>query len=142
MSKLLEIALSQYGVTEILGPESNPTIVQYSQDIGFGGVIDDQLAWCSVFINWVAVKAGLRRSGALNARSWLTVGKKITDPEPGDVVIFWRSSPDSWKGHVGIFISYSEDKKFIYCLGGNQSNQVNIKPYRANRLLGYRCLEE
>jgi uncharacterized protein (TIGR02594 family) len=139
---ILKMALLEYGVKEIAGANHNPTIVKYSKDIGFGGVIDDETAWCSIFVNWCAMKVGLERSKKLNARSWLTIGEKAKKPQPGDVVVFWRTSPESWKGHVALFINYSEDKKFIYCLGGNQQNQVKISAYDANRLLTFRRLNK
>lgn len=141
MNNLLNIALQEYGVTEIPGDENNPRIIQYAKDIGYGGsVLSENTAWCSIFLNWCAMKAGLQRSGKLNARSWLAVGQDIFDPQVGDVVIYWRDKVDSWKGHVGIFISYSEDKKYIYTLGGNQKNSVCIRPYWASRVLGFRRL--
>ena len=140
MIKLLQIALSQYGVTEIKGAKHNPTIVGYSHDIGYGGIVSDETAWCSIFMNWCAMKVDLIRSGKLNARSWLAVGKAVTTPKIGDVVIFWREKPSSWKGHVAIYINHSQDGKYIYCLGGNQNNTVCIKPYKASQLLGYRRL--
>jgi len=140
MNTIIETALSQYGVTEIKGTPHNPIIVNYFRDIGHQWVKDDETAWCSAFANWVALKTGKKRSGKLNARSWLKVGKPIMKPKLGDVVVLWRESKTSWKGHVGFFISYSEDKKYIYILGGNQNNTVNIKAYPTYRLLGFRRL--
>ncbi len=139
---ILKTALTQYGVTEIRGAKHNPKIVKYSDDIGYKGVVDDETAWCSIFINWCAMKCGLERSGKLNARSWLDVGEFIETPQPGDVVVFWREDKDSWKGHVGLYISTSEDKKFIYCLGGNQNNRVQISPYARDRVLSYQRLNK
>lgn len=138
--KLLEIAMSQYGVQEIPGKQHNPAIVNYSKEIGYGGIIDDETAWCSIFMNWVALKAGLERSKKLNARSWLKVGEKVTEPRQGDVVIFWREKKDSWKGHVGIYISHNLRGDSVYCLGGNQGNMVKIETYSVSRILGYRRL--
>lgn len=140
MSQLINIALSQYGVTEIVGKEHNPIVLNYFKEIGHTWVTTDEIAWCSAFINWVALKAKVQRSNKLTARSWLQVGTDIKEPKLNDVVVFWRSKKASWKGHVGLFISYSEDKKYIYVLGGNQSNQVNIKKYPVYRLLGFRRL--
>lgn len=142
MKELVEIALSQYGVKEIAGEKDNQTIVDYFKDIGHKWVKDDETAWCSAFANWVALKAGCEYSGKLNARSWLNIGQEVTEPQLGDVVVFWRDKPSSWKGHVAYFISYSEDKKYIYCLGGNQGNMVCIKAYDASRLLGFRRLNK
>ena len=140
MSQIFNIALSQYGVTETIGSQHNPTVLSYFHDIGHTWITTDETAWCSAFINWVALKANVVRSNKLTARSWLIVGNKVEKPELNDVVIFWREKRFSWKGHVALFVGYSEDKKFIYALGGNQNNEVNIKKYPAYRLLGFRRL--
>jgi len=140
MSQLINIALSQYGVTETIGSEHNHVVLNYFKEIGHSWVTTDETAWCSSFINWVAFKANVERSNKLTARSWLNVGTDIKQPKLNDLVIFWRHKKSSWKGHVGFFIAYTEDKKYIYVLGGNQNNQVNIKKYPAYRLLGFRRL--
>ena len=141
MSQPLKIAFSQLGVKEIEGPVDNPTIVNYAKEAGFEWVNDDETPWCSIFVSWVAMKCDLKRSQKANARSWLHVGEKTFTPEPGDVVIFWRESPESWKGHVGFFTGYSKDGTRIYCLGGNQGNQVAISAYPSETLLGFRKLQ-
>ncbi|WP_299243036.1 TIGR02594 family protein [uncultured Aquimarina sp.] len=142
MSKTLNIALAEYGVTEVVGDHHHPRILQYFKEIGHKWVTTDETAWCSAYANWVALKAGCYRSGKLNARSWLKVGAEVKNPQQGDVVIFWREKRSSWKGHVGFFIGYSEDRKYIYVLGGNQNNKVCIKPYPTYRLLGFRSIKK
>ena len=142
MNTPITIALSQYGVKEKIGQKHNPIILNYFKAIGHHWVTTDETAWCSAFMNWVAQKAGKKSSHELTARSWLKVGQIVHLPELNDVVILWRESPSSWKGHVGLFIGYTEDKEYIYVLGGNQNNQVNIKTYPVARLLGFRRLEE
>lgn len=138
-NKIIDIALGEYGETEIPGKGDNPRILEYFDHSGFDGKqLKDETSWCSAFVNWVACKARVQASGALTARSWLQVGKETTTPEKGDVVVFWRESPESWKGHVGFFIR--ETDKHIYVLGGNQGNSVCIKPYLKERVLGYRTL--
>ena len=135
-TSILNIALSQYGIKEIQGKAHNPEVIKYFNESGFDGEkLGDETAWCSAFVNWCAREAGLEHTGKLNARSWLTVGKVTTNPQPGDVVVLWRSSVDSWKGHVGFFIKETEDQ--VYMLGGNQGNQVQIAPYAKNRVLNY-----
>ena len=127
------------GLTEIPGEQNNPQILTFFQDIGHSWVQTEELAWCSAFINWVALKCGCERSFKLNARSWLDKGRPVDHPLLGHVVIFWREDPDSWKGHVGLYVG--QDDKYIHCLGGNQSNQVRVTKYPKERLLGYRELE-
>ena len=139
--KLLSIALSQYGVTEKSGTTHNPIVLNYFHKIGHQWVTTDETAWCSAFMNWVALKANAQKSEKLNAKSWLKIGISTDSPQAGDVVIFWREKKNSWKGHVGLYINHSEDGKSIYCLGGNQNNQVNIKTYPTYRLLGFRRLQ-
>ena len=136
--KHLELALSQVGVKEIVGLGHNPTILKYFDEIGHSWVDDDETAWCSAFVNWVCFKNNLSMSGKLNARSWLKVGEKVTNPKVGDIVVFWRVSRSDWRGHVGFFIS--QRNGVIYTLGGNQGNQVCIKAYNQNRLLEFRRL--
>jgi uncharacterized protein (TIGR02594 family) len=138
MSQIVEMALSQYGVKEIPGDRHNKDILKYFSYIGHDWVKDDETAWCSCFMNFVAKMCDKPMSNKLNARSWLLVGEEPTVPQQGDVVIFWRESPDSWKGHVGIYINEIGDD--INVLGGNQNNSVCIKPYPKERLLGYRRL--
>jgi uncharacterized protein (TIGR02594 family) len=137
----LKKALSQVGVREWKGGKHNPEVLKYFHDIGFDAAwITDETAWCSAFINWCALVTGYEASYKLNARSWLNEGHEVVDPQIGDLVIYWRESPQSWKGHVGIFISHMGNH--IYTLGGNQSNMVNIAPYNDERLLGFRRLRK
>lgn len=139
--ELLKLAMTFLGLQEIEGEEDNPTIVQWFADIGFAWIKDDETAWCSLTINWLAWKLGLERSGKLNAKSWLDVGMKVTDPIPGDVVILYRGKPNDWTGHVGIFIGYNKAGD-IFMWGGNQKNEINITPKGAYRLLGFRRLRK
>lgn len=135
--KPYEIALSQYGLKEASGKEDNPAIIEMFNALGFDGkTLKDETAWCSAFVNWCCKVSGLPFTGKLNARSWLEWGVDVTDPELGDIVIYWRGSPDGWQGHVGFYIT--ERAGWIYTLGGNQGNQVQISAYPASRLLGYR----
>ena len=134
---ILEEALNQFGHQEIKGEKHNPEIVKFFAEIGFN-IKDDETAWCSAFMNWVAKKAGYKRTKKLNAKSWLEVGEEVTIPQLGDIVIFHRGDPTSWQGHVGIYIN--EIGNSIYVLGGNQGNKVSITPYPKSRLVGYRRL--
>jgi uncharacterized protein (TIGR02594 family) len=142
MEQLLKIAFNELGTEEIVGSNDNPEVLKYAKDTGIKGITNDEIPWCSTFVNWVAWKSGLQYTKKANARSWLNVGKKVSSPEPGDVVVFWRESPKSWKGHVGIFLGISTDKKRVYCLGGNQGNRVSVSAYRLNTVLSYQRLAE
>jgi uncharacterized protein (TIGR02594 family) len=137
MNDLLELAKTQLGVKEIAGEDDNQTIVGYAKESGFPWVNDDETPWCSIFSNWVCLKASYERSKKANARSWLNVGLPIEVPEYGCICVFKREN-STWKGHVGFFDG--EDKTHIYVCGGNQGNSVSIKRYPKTDLLGYRRL--
>lgn len=132
----VNFALKEYGVKSWPGPTSNETVLNYFKSIGQGWVQDDDTAWCAAFANFVLLKCGLPHTGKLNARSFLTIGVPTTAPEMGDIVVFWRISPDSPYGHVGFFIKDAGD--FVYVLGGNQGGSVSIAKFPKSMLLGYR----
>ncbi|MBN2843826.1 MAG: TIGR02594 family protein [Sedimentisphaerales bacterium] len=141
MNEILRDMLKNYGLSEVDGPKSNPHIIEFFREIGYDWVTDDSTtAWCSAVINYFAKKHGYYRSGRLDARSWLKVGEIVLEPQLGDIVVFWRGSISSWTGHVGIYINHNE--KYIWVLGGNQSNAINITAYPRERLLGYRRLQK
>jgi uncharacterized protein (TIGR02594 family) len=140
MNEILTEMLTNYGLSEIDGPLANPEIMEFFHDIGFDWVKDDSTAWCSAALNFFAKKHGYYRSGKLDARSWLKVGDIVLEPQLGDIVVFWRESYASWKGHVALYINSND--KYIWCLGGNQSNSISIMAYPRDRLLGYRRLSK
>jgi uncharacterized protein (TIGR02594 family) len=96
-----------------------------------------KMPWCAAYVNATLYQNGMDGTGKLNARSFLDWGTDVQDPQPGDVVVLWRESPDSWKGHVGFFNGYDENGN-VLILGGNQGNKVSVGVYPANRILGFR----
>ena len=137
MNKAFEIALSEYGVREVKGKQDSPQVIIYFNDLGFNGKrLKDETAWCAAFANWCLQQGGYTYQKTLNARSFLKLKGETYLPEVGDIVVLWREREESWKGHVGFFVK--ETNRYIYILGGNQSNSVCVKAYPKNRLLGYR----
>lgn len=122
------------GVKEITGNEDNPRIVEYHAATTLKAS-DDETPWCSAFVNWCMDKAGEVKTNKANARSWLNWGVSLDKPVQGCVVVFSRGSK-SWQGHVGFYEGSAGDQ--VLCLGGNQSNEVNISSYAKSRVLGYR----
>ena len=61
-----------------------------------------------------------------------------SQPERGDVVIFWRGSPASWMGHVALYHGPAANSNDILVLGGNQNDELNISAYSTARVLGVR----
>ncbi len=136
MTKIMEIANSYVGTDEIRGSKHNPVILEYFDAVGHGWVKDDETPWCAAFVGAVLEEAGHKGTGSLAARSYLNWGHKVTRPKYGDLVVFWRGTKDGWQGHVGFYVR--ETKEYVYCLGGNQKNSVNVSRYSKDRILGYR----
>lgn len=123
------------GVDEIPGRDNhNPRIVEYHQVTTLKAT-NDETPWCSSFVNWCIMKAGVPGTRSAAARSWLRWGVKHTEPRRGCVVVFSRP-PSPTSGHVAFFVNRRRNR--IHVLGGNQSDQVNIASYSEDRLLGYR----
>lgn len=142
----IDIAYREYEmqVTKLGGPGTNPRIELYYRRLDGKplGHDDDEVAWCSYFINFCFSELGQSGSGRANARSWLDWGRPVSGPpRRGDVVVLWRQSRDSWKGHVGFFVGYDGEHgdKWLL-LGGNQDDAVSIKAYDRDRVLGVRRL--
>jgi uncharacterized protein (TIGR02594 family) len=137
---LIQEARKFYGEEEIEGAKHNTAILLFFKESGNANITSDEVSWCSVFISYCAKKAGLSYTKKATAKSWLDYGQKIRNPEPGDLVVFWREDPDSWKGHVAIFLSIDPENKEVICLGGNQDGKVCIRQYSEEYVVGFRRL--
>lgn len=130
----LTLARAFVGVNE---KETGPALRAFFRRVGGQNIDPQTTAWCAAFVNTVLSMEGQEGTGDLSARSFLNWGKPVEKPSDGDVVVLWRESPDSWKGHVGFYAGRTEDGD-IRVVGGNQDNGVNEKVYPASRVLGYR----
>ncbi len=135
---MLDEVAGFYGMSEKAGKIHNQNVVKLFHELGYKNINNDETPWCAAFINYCAKHIGAHYPSGLRAKSWLTVGENTKEPKPGDVVVFWRNSKKSSSGHVGLYISESKD--FVYCLGGNQGDKVQICPFPKERILQYRKL--
>lgn len=135
------IAQSEIGTKEYSGSADNPDVVKYLKSVDTlprSLQAQDETAWCAAFVNWCLEKAGKQGTEKANARSYLNYGSRVnaSQVKQGDIVVFWRGDPKGWQGHVG-FVDRVTDN-YVYCLGGNQSDAVNVTRYPKSRVLGYR----
>lgn len=145
-----DIAAKFIGLKEVPGHASNPQILAMLQ-LDAAWPKDDEVPWCSAFVNYVAFLLGLPRPVnwlSLRARAWLNVGTPIrfTEATRGfDVVILSRGANPppaaviDAPGHVGFFSS-SDQLGNVHLLGGNQHNMVMVSPHRMTKMLGVRRL--
>jgi len=133
-----KLAVSYDGLAEVPGKKSNPTILLWIRKFFSWAKDDGELAWCAIFINTMLARCGIKGTGKANARSFLKWGHSVKSaPRKGDIVVFWRSSPKSWKGHVAIYWSGFGTGK-IKVFGGNQRNKACFADYPESRVLDYR----
>lgn len=143
-----DLAQRFVGMEEIPGTENNMSILAMLR-LDQKWPKDDEVPWCSAFVNYVAWLLRLPRSKSLRARSWLNVGMPVglDLAWPGfDVVILKRGGGDQpgpeiieAPGHVGFYAGKDQDGVFL--LGGNQKNSVNVAKFKLDRILGTRRLE-
>lgn len=129
----MTIARKEIGVSEVHGIEHNERIVEYAGTTLLKAT-DDETPWCSSFVNWCITKAGIVGTKSAAARSWLKWGADC-GPKIGCIVILKRGDSEK-SGHVGFLERF--DPAFVYVLGGNQKDQVNVSRYFRARVLGYK----
>jgi len=133
----LTLARSYLGTKEVPGRGSNGTIDGFFRDAGYPGY-RDETSWCAAFVGAVLARSGYPRLADLTARSGRYYGQKLDGPKIGCVVVFWRESPTSWKGHIGFVTGIDWDKKTLRVLGGNQNDAVTEATFAMSRVLAYR----
>lgn len=132
------IAKGELGVMETDGDDDNARILEYDAATDLPkSMYSDETAWCSAFHNFCMQKAGGNGTRDAMARSWLNWGKKITEPQEGDTVIFSSPARGPEAGHVAFFAGRLTPG-FIRVLGGNQNNSVCYDTYPTALVLGYR----
>lgn len=129
-------ARSLIGLAEVPGPDSDPRILAMIREWLPDATDDSTISWCGAFVAHVLARFDLSVAREpLVARSWRSVFPAVTGPpEEGDLVVLWRESPTSWKGHVGFWAGAREG--VVLVLGGNQSNKVSVAPFPESRILG------
>lgn len=129
----LAVARRFIGVREIKGPSHNSKILEWWKAIKRGGIKTDEVPWCAAFVGAMLEDAGIKSSRFESAKSYLDWGVKLAAPALGCIVVFTRDGG----GHVG-FVVGQDSKGSLMVLGGNQSDEVNIRAFGRERVAGYR----
>ena len=111
------------GTKEVLGDKNNPVILDWATSLGIDYAGDD-VPWCGLFVAHCigsTLQQEVLPGNPLGARQWERFGDATT-PRLGAVMVFWRESLASGKGHVGFYAG--EDATAYQILGGNQSDKV------------------
>jgi hypothetical protein len=148
----LQFAISELaaGAGEVGGNNRGPFVKKYLEPAG----LPEGNSWCAGFISWCFLQAsgGNKKAmpfkynaGARNIynqfkeKGWnFDGGDPNKQPQPGDIVAWWRVSLPSGFGHIGI-VHHVKDG-FIYTLEGNKAANVAGFSYvktRMDKVLGY-----
>lgn len=130
-ARWLVYAANELGVKEIKGPGYNPRIKAYhATSVASHFQNDDdpglESAWCACFVTWCLRQAGVKSLNsyfAMRAAAYKTYGSPLSVPAFGAIAVKGR-------GHVGFVVASSKGGD-VAILGGNQSNEVNIRRYTA-----------
>lgn len=140
--RIVREALKLYGLSEVPGQNHAPEILEMAGYLG--GVIEDfytadEIPWCGLAVSYWIKKANFeppKNYSQIRARDFAEWGKPSKEPSFGDILVFWRGSPQGRDGHVGLYIM--EDPKCYHVLGGNQGNRVSIVRIGKERLIAAR----
>lgn len=129
----MTIAEREIGTKEIRGAKHNPRVIEYHAATDYSAS-DDETAWCASFVNWVLEQADMKGTRSPAARSFSSWGVE-SKLQKGAVVVLKRGN-SSWQGHVG-FVDHW-DESYVYVLGGNQSNAVNVQSFPRSKVIAVR----
>jgi uncharacterized protein (TIGR02594 family) len=134
------LAQRYMGIREMSAAGKDHPLIQWWLSLcGYDLDVQDEVPWCSAFVNGIAWELNLPRSKSAAARSWLNVGMPVDSryAQQGDIVILPRGANPA-QGHVGFFSTIIDGN--VHLLGGNQGNSVSIAGFPFTRILGVRRL--
>lgn len=129
-------ALSYLGLQEVPGAGDNPVIINMAK--GVGGEAEknykhDSVPWCKLFIIACLEQCGMRYDDSLWALDSVNWGQKLLGPCVGALAVLKRSGG----GHVTWVVGRDQHGN-VMCCGGNQNDEVNIKPFDPDRVVAWR----
>lgn len=131
----LRIALKEVGTKEISGPQHEPRVIFYHSFTGQYST--DEIPWCGSFVAMCMRISGVTPpKTAERALSWIDFGKSSDGPKVGSVAVKKRRGG----GHVGIVVAV--EGEYVYILGGNQNDEVNIRMEKASNYIDFRYPRE
>ncbi len=142
----LAVAIQElkYGAKEIGGANSGVWVKKY-----LNGLAPEGSSWCAGFVSHCFAHSGLlipfnysmsarELLNQFKSKNWSYDRGSGTNPQPGDIVVWWRGSPDGWQGHTGLVHHYEDG--ILNTIEGNRTSKVagfsyNFKTMR--KLLGF-----
>lgn len=128
----VKTALKEVGVKEVLGSGNSVRVLQY-HDFTTGDYDSDGIAWCGSFMAFVMATNGYGTpTYPERAKSWLQFGQSHI-PVVGAIAVKSRTGG----GHVCMVIGQDKEGG-LWCVGGNQNDEVNIQRYNREVFIDFR----
>lgn len=99
---------------------------------GDGATFDD-CPWCAGLVSTALNDAGKLDKVITNAQGFRKVGRKVSTPTQGDIVVFKDRGGNRLKGHVGFWLGENEDSVFV--LDGNNGDAIGINKFPKSRVI-------
>jgi hypothetical protein len=87
----MAVAMREIGRSEVPGPQHNPHILAYHATTSLRATTDET-AWCSSFVNWCLVQAGISGTNSAAAASWLHWGAPSSARSGAVTIPLWRTA--------------------------------------------------
>jgi uncharacterized protein (TIGR02594 family) len=127
----LAIAFKEYGQARLVGPQSNPRILEYLHSVPNSDNSTDKNDWASAFAEWCLNQVHINGPKSMKPKAWITWGQDIREPKPGAIAIFNFDGTE----HVGFVIVVNADDLIV--LGGNQDTRVEVRRYPQSKIINY-----
>ncbi len=138
------ISRAEIGKGEVGQNNRGPDIKKYLKG-------QEGLSWCAGFVSWCLEQANIKELDySLSAKAIFNQAKNkgmLTDnPQPGDLICFWRESPKSWQGHIGIVSRVTKTE--IMAIEGNRGQfpttikEIAYPKSHIPKLLGFVSLQK
>ncbi|MBN9332036.1 CHAP domain-containing protein, partial [Devosia sp.] len=126
----LQVAINEMkaGNGEVGGNNMGPHVTKY-----LNGKATPPANWCAGFVSYCFQNSGhpmpfTYSVGArdiltqMKSKGWLIKPDDTHPPQPGDIIVWWRNTPSSWEGHIGIVHSYNNG--IVRTIEGNKTSKV------------------
>jgi uncharacterized protein (TIGR02594 family) len=93
---------------------------------------DIAYAWCAAFVSYMLEQAGIENLRTMGSQVYANYGRPVSwrnleSIRKNDIVVFKSKTRSG--GHVGFVQAIDPQNRKVACLGGNQSDTVNITNY-------------
>jgi uncharacterized protein (TIGR02594 family) len=127
------------------GTQSRRRLVSVPDEAAGGGLVEEarrwigtnptsrRSLWCGAFMNFVLERTGLAGTGSDLAKSFASLGRRVSGPQVGAIAVMSRRGG----GHVGVVSGVDEAGNPIIISGNSRGRKVAEHAYPRGRIYAY-----